>query len=116
MGLRSGWEWAIVAGTLVAAATLAFHVVTLPAAQVKTATGLFYVPSCANGPLELDGSVWYPVAPITEAQERAIPITPGDGQGTLMIYSNGRAFFESNGGAFRGWLSTTPQDYSRMCP
>ena len=116
MGRRNRWEWAIVAGTLVAAAGLAFHVVTLPGALVATETGLFYVPTCGNGPLELDGTTWYPVTPVTEAQERAIPISPGDGQGTLTIYSDGRAFFESNGGAFRGWLTTTPQDYSKMCP
>lgn len=106
------WESGIVAVAVVAVAGLAVHLMALPEPVAKTVTGVFYVPACGNGPLELDGATWYPM---TLADLRADPPTPGSGQGEITIYSDGRAHWLSGGGLYPTWLTTTPQDYSKMC-
>lgn len=106
---------AVIVAIAVAVTWTIFHVVSGPGDPLKTVAGVFYVPGCGDDPLELDGTTWYPISPVTDGDFRANPPTPGDGQGTITIYANGRAYFVTGAGTYHSWLTTTPQDYSGVC-
>ena len=82
---------------------------------VKTETGIFWLPDCTNGSLELDGTTWYPVHVVTDAEMAAHPPTPGSGQGQVTLYSDGSAYWLSMGGLYGTWLTTDSGNFEKAC-
>ena len=94
-----------------------------------------YYPGCQNEPVTIDGTIWYPLAEfefgdlVTEIvaiprqdpadaisgfAPRVAPPGPGDDTGTLVVYADGIARFESDSGDVV-WLTLDEQTYSWVC-
>ena len=89
----------------------------------------WYAP-CGNEPLRFDGEVWWPLLPeeldaLDESRyprpqpqgvaARVAPPGPGDDVGTLVVFSDGIARFESHSGAIVIWLGETERSYDWVC-
>lgn len=102
-----------------------------------------WYPPCAITPIELGGDLYYPLPmdapPVDESQyptivdlvtgdlyqeesavtagldlPRLIPPGPGDDIGTVIVYSDGMARFESRSGNV-AWLTREVQEYGYVC-
>ena len=145
MRRRTGWVIGITAAVVAVGLALAwshFHVASSPGKAEKTLVLAGYYPACGNETLEVDGTTWYPikrdgwqepsfdsptatVTPQASAASggRGIGVSapmvaapgPGDDHGTLMIYDNGIAYWNSDSGNIHTWLTTAPQTYNWVC-
>lgn len=96
-----------------------------------------YYPGCANEPVAIAGTTWYPVPDWGSAAvaalydditsvEREEPVViqgfaprvaepgPGDDIGTLVVYADGYARYESDSGIVM-WMTTDPVTYDWIC-
>jgi hypothetical protein len=101
-----------------------------------------WYPPCAISPIELGGDLYYPLpmgAPPVDASlypvpweqsdareatplavkivsdvSRVVPPGPGDDIGTVIVYSDGMARFESHSGNV-AWLTREVQEYGYVC-
>ena len=96
--------------------------------------GVGFYGACGNNTLEWDGVVYYQLFPdeIAALDEARYPTSPppttapamgfarvpapgpGDDVGTLIVYADGLARFESDSGTI-DWLSTEPHEYDWVC-
>lgn len=105
-------------------------------AIVEVIDDVEYYIACANEPIEIAGMTWYPVADwgdettgelherITSVERerparpigfaRVAPPGPGDDVGTLYVYSDGYAWYESDSGQSI-WLTTDALEYNWVC-
>ncbi len=105
---------------------------------VEVVDDVQYYPGCSNEAVEIDGTTWYPVpewgSDVTAAlfgqimavtrQEpadqpqgfarRVAPPGPGDDVGTLVVYADGFARYESDSGTVI-WLTTDVLTYDWVC-
>ena len=142
---RSGWVIGIVAAVVVVGLALAwshFRVPSAPGSPTQTLVLAGYYPACGNETLVVDGTTWYPIkrsdwqepifdAPTPDATAGAsgasggrgiaasVPMVaapgPGDDHGTLLVYDNGIAYWNSDSGNIHTWLTTAPQTYNWVC-
>lgn len=100
-------------------------------AVVEVVDGIEWYEPCGNVPLRVDGDVWWPLLPeeleaIDETRypepdepqglaTRVVPPGPGDDVGTLVVYSDGIARFESDSGAIVIWLGDEARSYDWVC-
>jgi hypothetical protein len=82
---------------------------------VSSQSGVLWVPTCENDPLEIDGTTWYPADVTAVTRDAEGKITPGSGQGTFVAYSDGTAYWTSLDGAFHGRLTTDGADFESAC-
>ena len=144
MRRRTGWVIGVTAAVVAVGLALAwshFHVPSAPGAPTKTLVLAGYYPACGNETLEVDGTTWYPInrpdweapnfdgptpaaAQVTGASggrgiSASVPMVaapgPGDDHGTLVIYDNGTAYWNSDSGNIHTWLTTAPQTYNWVC-
>ena len=93
-----------------------------------------YYPGCANEPVTIEGTTWYPLsggeideieAKILEPRQeptdgvsgfalRVAPPGPGDDVGSLVVYVDGIARYETDSG-FVIWLTLEEQTYGWVC-
>jgi hypothetical protein len=92
-----------------------------------------YYIGCANEPVTVGGTAWYPLAGFEFADEvadieatpresaggirgfaRVAPPGPGDDIGTLVVYADGVAHYESDSGQTI-WLTRDEQSYNWVC-
>jgi hypothetical protein len=109
-----------------------------PSAPVEIAAvvdDVEYYIGCANEPVNVDGAVWYPLAEFEFADEvaaivdtprvspeqgirgfavRVAPPGPGDDIGTLVVYADDVARYESESGQTI-WLTREEQTYNWVC-
>jgi hypothetical protein len=109
---------------------------------VSVTKDVSYYPACGNEILKHDGTTWYPIkrpdweAPIFDGPtatgtaqasgasgghgiSASVPMVaapgPGDDHGTLLVYANGIAYWNSDSGNIHTWLTTAPQTYNWVC-
>jgi hypothetical protein len=105
-----------------------------PVAIAGVVEGVEYYIGCANEPVTIDGTVWYPLAEFEFGDEvaeivaiarephrgvrgfapRVAPPGPGDDVGTLVVYADGVARYESDSGQAI-WLTSEQQTYRWVC-
>ena len=96
-----------------------------------------WYPPCATNPIEIEGDLYYPLPwgapPVDESKyplptptvaalavsidlglPRVVPPGPGDDIGTVILYSDGMARFESESGNV-AWLTREEQQYGYVC-
>ena len=98
---------------------------------VEVVDGIEWYEPCGNVPLRVDDDVWWPLLPeeleaLDETQypepdapqgiaTRVVPLGPGDDVGTLVVYSDGIARFESDSGTIVIWLGDDERSYDWVC-
>jgi hypothetical protein len=96
-----------------------------------------WYPACATSPIEIGGDLYYPLPmgappvdesryplPFSEAEPLGIKVVlglpavappgPGDDIGTVTVYSDGMARFDSGSGNV-AWLTREEQEYGYVC-
>ena len=91
-----------------------------------------YYGACGNETVVVDGTEWFPLLPeqLADLDESAYPLPtastpagvrarvappgPGDDVGTMVVYDDGIARFESDSGRVT-WLTDEPQTYDWVC-
>jgi hypothetical protein len=96
-----------------------------------------WYPACATSPIEIGGDLYYPLPfgapPVDESRypfpfsaegplavmvvlgfPRVAPPGPGDDIGTVTVYSDGMARFDSESGNV-AWLTREEQEYGYVC-
>jgi len=111
-----------------------------PGAAIQAYAEVVYYPACRNEALTVDGVKWspyqvlntqdLPTDPLSEAPSPSpvsgldvvaepvgavVPPGPGDDVGTLVIYENDLAYWESDSGELRTWLTNRDIMYSWAC-
>lgn len=94
---------------------------------VETIEGFEYYNPCADSPIDIDGTQWYrvfdeevaaldaagyPTGP--EGLVRIMPPGPGDDIGTMVVYDDGIARYESESGMV-SWFTTDERTYTWVC-
>ena len=108
---------------------------SMPVEIVDVVRQVQYYPGCQNEPVTIDGTTWYPLAEwefgdivaeivaiprqdpadaINGFAPRVAPPGPGDDTGTLVVYFDGIARFESDSGTVV-WLTLDEQTYNWVC-
>lgn len=108
---------------------------------VQVVEGVRFYPACGNEVVEVDGVTWYQLLPeemdgldrthvpdasavglpagvadVVPAALLAVPAPgPGDDVGTLWVFSDGLAFWESDSGTLRTWLTQEERAYGWIC-
>ncbi|MDJ0768264.1 MAG: hypothetical protein QNJ12_05695 [Ilumatobacter sp.] len=105
-------------------------------AIVEVVEDVEYYIGCANEPVEVDGTLWYPladfgfgfadeIAEILDTPREPLPTAPvglarvaepgpGDDVGTLVVYADGVAHYTSDSGQTI-WLTVEEQTYEWVC-
>jgi hypothetical protein len=113
-----------------------------PGAVVAIYAGVAYYPACGNETLDFDDRLWFPFFPSNAAGLPPDPLSempgfvasdaaasavvegpvgavvapgPGDDLGTLVIYENELAYWQSDSGTLRTWLTTSEIEYNWAC-
>jgi hypothetical protein len=112
-----------------------------PGAVVAIYAGVAYYPACGNETLNFDDREWFPFDPSNAADLPSDPLSevpgsdtsaaavsafagpvgavvapgPGDDVGTLVIYQNDLAYWESDSGTLSTWLTTSKIEYDWVC-
>ena len=109
------------------------HVAPAPNGYVSAEAGVAYYPACGNELLHHGGRTWYPISrhdwatpsakALAASGGRGISASvsavaapgPGDDEGTLYMYRDGRAYWVSDSGNIQTWLTLVPQVYNWVC-
>jgi len=116
-----------------------------PGAVADAFSGVVYYPACGNELLTFDGRRWFPFEPSNAADLPSDPLSaasgsdaadaadvaslvvgagpvgavvapgPGDDVGTLVVFENDLAYWESDSGRFSTWLTTREIEYNWAC-
>lgn len=114
-----------------------------PGAVAGSYASVGYYPACHNEALSFNGHRWFPFEPANVAALPADPLGaapppsaaadaaalavgagpvgavggpgPGDDVGTLVIYENGLAYWESDSGDLKTWLTNHEIEYNWAC-
>jgi hypothetical protein len=114
-----------------------------PGAVLAIYAGVGYYPACGNETLDFDDRLWFPFVPSNAADLPPDPLSempgsaavdtaaavafvegpvgavvapgPGDDLGTLVIYQNDLAYWESDSSALSTWLTTSEIEYNWVC-
>ena len=97
-----------------------------------------FYPACGNETVEIEGVRWYqlrwdeePTHPLGWGPNGRLPEPdgmgmsrgtssvvapgPGDDVGTVYVFEGGRAFFESDSGDLKAWLTSEVREYDWVC-
>ncbi len=114
-----------------------------PSAAARAYADVAYYPACSNEVLTFDGRRWFPFEPANAADFPSDPLSaapsalaaadtantaafagpvgavvapgPGDDVGTLVIYDNDLAYWESDSGDLNTWLTHHEIEYNWAC-
>jgi len=113
-----------------------------PGTVADAYTGVMYYPACGNEVLTFDGRRWFPFEPSNAADLPSDPLSaasasdaadaaslvvavgpvgavvapgPGDDVGTLVVFENVLAYWESDSGRISTWLTTREIEYNWVC-